>query len=529
VNSTKLKSVLDFFPTGTTEGEGHILARAFIRGEEFESLITPPPSSPYLLIGKKGSGKSAVIDYACRAFGEIGIPCLSLKPSDISFIPSSDSLPLGELIRLAKVELARTIAVTLGKEKTGLITGADKILYEQAISAGMQERDAIEMLSGLLPKIAKSISNIDPSGLLVTASKVSESVLSKQTPETLKKLLDAINRSVSSTSGGFYLFIDDTDQVAAPDSSSQLNRIWAFILAARELARDIQQLRCIVSLRDEVWRRITRDGAVQRDQTDHFTTLIRYLNPSNQHIEDIVNRRLELAAEAAGAPAGVRPWNFFFEGEFPKMPMSNAGSSWPDLIVSRSRERPRDAVQLINQLAEHAMSDGREQITERDFSTVMEKFSATRAELISQECERECPQISEIIRSLADVNYEKGSFKASVENFKKHLEGLDGRFGITLFGKAYSSSREEDVFLLWRFLYDIGVVTARVADSTRKHGFRFLLPREDPKFVSKNRWNDMQQAIWEINPAYRDHLISIEKENGKRVELPPTRRKSNRR
>jgi hypothetical protein len=52
-----LDHLLDYFPTGTTEGDRSLLDRAFVRDEEFVDYITPPPESPRILVGKKGSGK----------------------------------------------------------------------------------------------------------------------------------------------------------------------------------------------------------------------------------------------------------------------------------------------------------------------------------------------------------------------------------------------------------------------------------------------------------------------------------------
>ena len=73
---------------------------------------------------------------------------------------------------------------------------------------------------------------------------------------------------------GFYLFIDDTDQVARPGVAGHLNRVSALALAVRRPAYDIPNLHAIISLRTEVWHRMQRDDYGQRDQTDHFRRLI---------------------------------------------------------------------------------------------------------------------------------------------------------------------------------------------------------------------------------------------------------------
>jgi len=103
----------------------------------------------------------------------------------------------------------------------------------------------------------------------------------------------------------------------------------------------------------------------------------------------------------------------FFEGDSPRMPTSEQRSSWPDIIKTRSRERPRDAVQLINMLAKQAASPLPALITEDTLASVMPIYSKERADLLAQEFERECPSLDQVLRSFAGVEYDNGSFLAS--------------------------------------------------------------------------------------------------------------------
>jgi hypothetical protein len=118
-----------YFPTGTTEGERHILRKAFVQTEEFSQIITPPPFSPRILVGKKGSGKSAIIDFAISIFKATKVPVLLLKPSDIEAGLLADAESVGETTRIASDQLAKAIAKTLGSAMTGLIDASDKVLY----------------------------------------------------------------------------------------------------------------------------------------------------------------------------------------------------------------------------------------------------------------------------------------------------------------------------------------------------------------------------------------------------------------
>ncbi|HCU0722340.1 P-loop ATPase, Sll1717 family [Pseudomonas aeruginosa] len=509
-----LERLVEYFPTGTAEGERHILRQAFVQAEEYPDLITPPPYSPRILVGKKGSGKSALVEFSMSFLERAEIPALILKPMDIDYADFKDDASVGELTSLAFKALLSAIAAKLGTTTTGLVTGSDKALYEAAIEKGELSRDKIERLAIFLPKIAKLFGGADLSSLLPGTPKL-----------TKNELEGAIKRNLEQSNGGFYLFIDDTDQTAAPDKPGHLNRIWAFLLAARELCSRVGQLRCIITVREEIWRRLESDKAGQRDQTDHFTGLIRRLSPTREHIRRIIDRRMALAA-ADITPVYTSPWSLFFEGTMPHMPGSEVTTGWPDLIVIRSRERPRDAVQLISGCAQRALSSGLDLINEDVFASEMQEFSRVRARLLEQEVEYECPEMEQIIRTLADIEYDQSSFKATTEVIRQHFSRLGSSFSIHLFGITLNLQANEDhLFSLWKFLYSIGLLNARISDSREKDGYRHIFPSEDPTLVSKARWNEMQAIVWEVSPAYRDHLINIKLQKKNQFGLPPQGRR----
>lgn len=69
-----LAELISWFPSGTAEGEKPILDRVFVYVDEFASVMAPPVGNPYLLIGAKGSGKSAIIDFAMRTLKQQDVP-----------------------------------------------------------------------------------------------------------------------------------------------------------------------------------------------------------------------------------------------------------------------------------------------------------------------------------------------------------------------------------------------------------------------------------------------------------------------
>lgn len=511
-----LNALISYVPTGTTEGEKHILNEAFVQTDEYKEIITPPPYSPRLLVGKKGSGKSAIIDFSINMLRGAKVPALLLKPLDIELESMPKEGSSGELTRIAYKGLLRAVAVNIGAQLSGFVSGENEVLYRESIASGVQDPDFMGKLSNFLAKVAKPISSVDFACLLPNTARAS-----------CEKLEKALRANIEESSGAFYLFIDDTDQVALPGTSGHQNRIWAFLLAAREITQRIPKMRIVVSIRDEVWRELSKEEVGQRDQWDHFLRLVYELNPSLDHVQEIIERRLVLAAKKCGIEGEHPNYFLFFEGDRPKMPTSEKRSSWPDIIRTRSRGRPRDAVQLVNMLAKQALEPPPSRITDEILARVMPVYSEERSTLLSQEYEKECPALLQIIRSFAKLEYDHGSFLAGSENVKKHIRKLPSSFSVKLFGVTLKPDDDDDVYKIWSFLFLIGFMFPRVSDSRQTDNYRFIYPSDDPNFVRSERWNEMQKALWEIHPAFRDHLIAVQRNEQAQTGLPtkPKQRK----
>lgn len=504
----RLDALLKYVPTGTTEGEKTILSEAFIKADEFSEIITPPSGSPRILVGKKGAGKSAIIDFASRVLNKGKVPNIKLKPLDIDLSAMNNQSSVGELTRTAYLSLLRAVAGELSNSLPSLVNASDSEILASAISDGYAKPDSVSKVAKVLANIASSWVQADLTEILPNTS-TSKAI----------SLERAIADNIASSKSGFYIFIDDTDQVAPPDQSEQLNRIWAFLLATRELCERIPQVRCIVSLRDEIWRALSSDRAGQRDQTDHFLTLIHYLNPSLDHIQSIFERRFELA----GKSIGVEQSNYyplFFEGHLPRMPTSEKRTGWADAIRTRCRERPRDAIQLINALAKEALYPEATLIDENIFASVMPAYSEKRVQLLAQEFERECPNMIELVRSFGGISYDEDSFTFSSEALKEHISRLPSKFSLSLYGFVVKPDSREGIFGVWEFLFSIGFIFPRVSDNRMPKGYRHVLPKDNPKFVSDKNWNEMQAALWEIHPAYRDYLLGVAEDKRASFGLP---------
>jgi hypothetical protein len=180
-------------------------------------------------------------------------------------------------------------------------------------------------------------------------------------------------------------------------------------------------------------------------------------------------------------------------------------------------------------LAKKAKSPRAKRINEEILAEVMPKYSEERVALLAQEYENECPRLRNIIRSFSRIDFSEGAFLADTETIRAHLKALPSEFSIALAGVRLQSGDDSDALRLWQFLYSIGFLNARVSDERATDGYRFVSPSDDLLFVHPSRWNEMQRALWEIHPSFRDYLMKLNEDHEAQFGLPRKSKRHGRR
>jgi hypothetical protein len=180
-------------------------------------------------------------------------------------------------------------------------------------------------------------------------------------------------------------------------------------------------------------------------------------------------------------------------------------------------------------LAKAAVKEGADRISEETFAGVMPTFSQQRADFLAQEFELECPSLAQIIRSFAALWFDHDSFTATTQSMFEHLRSLPSAFSIQLRGETIRPDDDDQLFKLWNFLYNIELLNPRVSDKRQPKGYRHILPEEKPLLVYKSNWNEMEKMVWEVNPAFRDHIIHISDEERARFGLSRKHKERDRR
>lgn len=489
-----------YFTTGNAESEDTIIDNAYVPTDGVLDIINPPPSNPRVLIGKKGSGKSIVIRYLRNRLTESRVPVMLLRPNDLDTTRLPSENTLAALIRFYKDETTRAIAIHLGRDLKGYLSDVDEIMLSKlAKEAKARQGDWYENILEFILPVGAGVANVDYTKLAQNVG-----VTDQHGIET------AIRENLGKQEKFFYLLFDDTDQVADLGQSQHLNRIWAFLLALRQLMEKCPNIRCVVTLRSEVWIRLCRDKASQRDQVDHIRNLIYELNPTEEDVLEIIRRRFILAKPDNTSLQKNHETDLYFEGDV-TLPGLDQSRSWYDFLIKRSRERPRDAIQLVAKLIQAANLDRSRpvKIKSQHAAAITTKYSGERVEDLRREVENECPNIEAILRTFAGVQYDQGGFSVSADVLLDHLKKVPSMCSVTIFGETIRQTDEVGAFKLWKYLFDTGFIDAKYGDSTKTKGYDHKSVRDDPSLISKGRWNELQKIAWDIHPAYRDFLYEI--------------------
>lgn len=496
-----LDALLSYFGTGTAEGDKSFLADAFVAPQDYLQMIQPPPGSPRVLVGKKGSGKSAAVEMIRETAERQGVPALVLRPDDIPTDIPSTARDMATLKRFAIAALTQATAAKLGSGLNGLISEEDAKLFQKAVKNGVKSADKVQRVLQMLLPIGKAASGVDWDKMLPAST------------ETNPELLRAVKGNLEKEAKVFFLLIDDTDQLAAPDLPDHLNRIWAFLLAARSLCSEIPHIRCVVTMRSEVWIRLQSEQSGQRDQIDHFRMLVLNYNPTDVHIAGIFERRLELARLRVGNVGG-KALGLFFAGDSVFLPRSEEHRSWPDYLIKNSRERPRDLIQYVGTLAHDALRKNEALISSDTVARCSPAFSEERARDIARELEKDCPSLLSVIDSFAALPWQPQG-----QVVEEHLGKLPSAFSLSIRGTILQPDNRGHLLKLWGLLYECGFLNPRWPDSRERDGFRHGSFREDPNLVTLSEFQRVRATTWEVHPAYRSYLMKLQENEAARTGI----------
>ncbi|QBG45882.1 hypothetical protein EGM51_00065 [Verrucomicrobia bacterium S94] len=454
------------------------------------------------MLGRKGTGKTALLKYIELRSDYSGIKCLYLKPDDIPLLEGiSSAEETATIKRKAHHALVSAVSAKIGAELKGLLGKKDKRLFDKAIREDFRSPDAVQAC-------LRGLSNF---GSATTDIKF-EKLVPKAQDSRAQSLTESLKANFKKSGKVFFLLLDDVDQVASLENQQHINRIWGFILAAQKLTEELPNFKTIICLRTEIWSLLERDRYGQRDQVDHVRRLIRRLDPSDGEIKDILQQRLYVVRNKENLPTNSRIMELFFKERSVILPTTDDSTrDWLDFIVKSSRGRPRDALQFLGLLAKKSRESGYDKITTTIVDSAAEQYSKERLDDLVREYAKDCSSVREIVNSFSCLD-----FQLSTDQMREHLISIPSRFGFSIRGRTIHRENLSDIFLLWRFLHEIGVWNPCIPDNREDRNFRHMLFDDHPNFIEESNWSNMQKTMWELHPAYRSYLLEQRKNDDAR-------------
>lgn len=157
----QLDYLLKYVRSGTAEGDRQFLGEIFIPPAQFAQLCAIEPGGLRLLVGDKGIGKSALVEWIHKVATARTLPSLLIRPDDIATKDLPSGSDIASLKRYYYEVLMRTIAAQIGRHLKGFLKGDAAKLHNEARGKGLTEDDFIQKSLELVSAISLPVSKIN--------------------------------------------------------------------------------------------------------------------------------------------------------------------------------------------------------------------------------------------------------------------------------------------------------------------------------------------------------------------------------
>jgi len=438
------------------------LKEYYFKKETFDRVMTDLPIR--LLVGHKGTGKSALIKVAISEEREKGNLPILIKPDDIAELGKNDENFLLR-IRQWKYGLMKIIGAKVFSELG---------IYNDSI-AGKLTQFGIKLISF----ISDSIESVKGSVDLLPAQ---------------LKLIDNFLKSKK-----IVVYIDDLDR-GWEGKKDDIIRISALLNSIRDMTNENPGLYFKVALRSDVYFLVRTSD----ESTDKIEGSVVWFRWSNQEILVMLIKRIltffgEKADEDILMQTPQIHMCYNLDSVFDKK-FSGRGK-WESvymyrILMSLTRKRPRDLVKLCTLAAQQAFLDNSNLIRTKHLEAIFEEYSQGRIQDTINEYKSELPLIDKLLFGMKPSKKSKVTsdgfiFTTTDLNQKLHQIMQQNRF--TFANNRLITSKD-----LAQFLFKINFITARkeLEDGQIQR-----------KYFQENRYLSSSFVDfgydWEVHPAFR--------------------------
>jgi len=369
--------------------EGGLLRAGFLPTPAYEAARR---ARKHLIIGRKGSGKSAI----CRTLAAQDDPAL------VTLLVTPDALSAEEIRRfelrgvepgMAKRMLWRYVLAT--QVAKHLVTHA-KAAHKKTPAIGRLHTFLVDNgeLDVSRPKLYETVKKLKTS-LKLQAFGVGLEVGSPSEGTRTDHQLDVVERHIGLAAEELacpadhprlLLLVDQIEDVWSEDGDAD-GLVIGLLKAARAVGARFPRVSCVVFLRSDIY------------------DLLRFADKDKYHGDELrvgwsAERLRELVVARARASLGVEDglWGGIFPAEVSGTP------AW-DYIVRHTLMRPRDVIHLCNLCRDTAENNGHEVITEADVDEAVRLYSQWKLEDLPNEYFANHPFLDALLAIFKDHGY----------------------------------------------------------------------------------------------------------------------------
>lgn len=417
-----------------------------------------------ILVGHKGTGKSALFKIAITEEYEKGNLPILIKPDDISELGKNDENFLLR-IRQWKYGLIKIIGAKVFDEFG---------LYDDKIASQLT-KFGIKLISFISESVHTLKENVD---LLPSQRKSIENFLKK-------------NKII--------VFIDDLDR-GWQGKKDDVIRISALLNAIRDMANENPGLLFKVSLRSDVYYLVRTSD----ESTDKIESSVIWYKWNTQEIFIMLLKRIltffgekvneENLMNTPSCHLGynleyVFEKNFLGKGKWENVPMYR-------VLMSLTRKRPRDLVKLCTLAAQQAYNCKSSIIRTTHLQAVFEEYSQGRIQDTINEYKSELPNIEKLIFGMKPNRKQKVASDGYIYNSSELQTKINSIMQNASF--RFANGINPNAKELAQFLYKINFLTARKVNENDQIIRKYF---EENRYLSST-FIDFGYD-WEVHPAFR--------------------------
>lgn len=449
---------------GYEDAESETIARLkeyFLKKDTYDNVVADLPLR--ILVGHKGTGKSALFRVAKAEDEERGNMSIIIKPDDVAEIAMDD---VNFLLRVRQWK--EGLLKIIGEKSLALFGEKDDSIYDQIRKKGFQLFDILTQSSEKLREIANT------------------SVFQRS----------CIDRFLKSRKVVVYL--DDLDR-GWEGRKDDITRISALLNAIRDLTSDNVGLRFKVALRSDVYYLVRTSD----ESTDKIEGSVVWCTWTNHEILVLLVKRVMTYFKHEADYESLKKsdqlhlssyLNDIFERRF------QGAGKWENaytykVLMSLIRKRPRDLVKLCALAAREAYQNNSSIITTSHLQSVFEEYSRGRLQDTINEYKSELKNIETLLLGMKPSSKEKNigkGFIYSTPELKQKLRNIMSNSNFIIAGRPATEMS------LLNFLYKINFITARKKLDSGE------IQR---KYYEENRYLSSEVADfgyeWEVHPAFR--------------------------